>query len=105
MAQSPLHDFGQARLFPVAELEPWPRHVAIPLTLLVWLMPAILTLLAAVISGYWAPFFGAAIGSAPWAWAATKLSRFMITGEDDWELPYRRNPKKLQLVDGDNKLR
>jgi hypothetical protein len=80
----------QTRLFSVDEPATWPRWLAIPLTLFVWLIPAAAGLAATAITGSWLGPLGAMTLWVPWTWAAPKLVRFMLFGVEDWELPRRR---------------
>jgi hypothetical protein len=91
----------QPRLFPVDEPAPWPRRLAIPLTLLVWLVPPATGVVTTLITGNGFAFAGATTLWGPWTWAAPKLVRFMLTGVEDWELPHRRCPTTLSAVDDD----
>ena len=81
----------QPRLFPVDDPVPWPRRLAIPLTLLVWLVPPVTGIITAAITGNVLAFVAATPIWVPWAWTAPKLVRFMLTGVEDWELPHRRH--------------
>ncbi len=91
----------QPRRFPVEESPPWPRRLAIALTLFVWLIPPATGIITTIIADSGFAIVGAATIWVPWAWAAPKLVRFMLTGVEDWELPYHRFPRKLSPVDDD----
>jgi hypothetical protein len=84
----------QATLWPVSDPAPWPRSLAIFLTLGVLLTPAAFGTVMALIAGTYVPIMSAAAFSVPWAWATPKLVGFMLTGIDDWEYPHHRWPKK-----------
>lgn len=89
----------QPHLFPVRDVH-WPRGLAIALTFVVWLMPSVVGVTAATLSGNWIAFAGVAVpGWIPWTWATPKLVRFMITGYEGWDMPRRPQPPTLALVD------
>jgi hypothetical protein len=87
-------ELEQPRLFAVDVIDRhvWPRRLAITLTIVVWLTPTSVGLVAATVTHNWFVYFGATAGWIPWTWATPKLVRFMITGVEGWDPPREHSP-------------